>query len=249
MGIVISAHFNIPYLLLRNAAVTNKYHKKHLLRSSMYHAFLFDLNGTMINDMHYHITAWHKILNEFGANITLEQMKQECYGKNHELLERMLPGRFSEEEKKRMSLEKERQYQKEFKPFLELLPGLHEFLDQSYGAGIKMAIGSAAIMFNIDFVLDNLHIRHYFTELVSANDVMYSKPNPETYLTCAERLKIAPANCLVFEDSPKGAESALNAGMDCVVITTMHNKEDFSQYPNVIRFIKDFRELSPASIV
>ncbi|MFL5811894.1 MAG: NIF family HAD-type phosphatase, partial [Flavisolibacter sp.] len=76
-----------------------------------YKAFLFDLNGTMIDDMNYHIGAWHRILNDLGAGISLEKMKEECYGKNHELLERIFPGRFSFAEKDRMSYEKEKQYQ------------------------------------------------------------------------------------------------------------------------------------------
>jgi beta-phosphoglucomutase len=209
-------------------------------------AYLFDLNGTMIDDMTYHIRAWHRILNEMGANISMGSMKEECYGKNHELLERIFPNRFSEEEKNRMSLEKERQYQQEFKPHLELLPGLPDFLEQAHKAGIKMAIGSAAIMFNIDFVLDNLNIRHYFDTIISADDVAESKPNPETYLSCAAQLNISPEDCVVFEDAPKGVESALNAGMQSVVITIMHEKEDFLQYPNVIRYIKDYKELMPA---
>jgi beta-phosphoglucomutase family hydrolase len=207
-------------------------------------ALLFDLNGTMINDMTYHIRAWHRILNELGANISMERMKEECYGKNNELLERIFPGRFSDEEKNRMSFEKEKQYQLEFKPHLELLPGLPAFLEQAYRAGIKMAIGSAAIMFNIDFVLDNLNIRHYFEVLISADDVAKSKPDPETYLTCAAQLNVSPKDCLVFEDAPKGVESALNAGMKSMVITIMHQKEEFTQYPNVIGFIHDYRELS-----
>ncbi|HZX57537.1 MAG TPA: HAD family phosphatase, partial [Mucilaginibacter sp.] len=62
-------------------------------------AFLFDLNGTMIDDMDFHIKAWHGILNELGANISMARMKEECYGKNDELLERIFPGRFTEEEK------------------------------------------------------------------------------------------------------------------------------------------------------
>jgi beta-phosphoglucomutase len=205
-------------------------------------AFLFDLNGTMIDDMAFHIRAWHRILNELGANISLERMRDECYGKNHELLERMLPGRFSEEEKNRMSFEKEKQYQQEFKPHLKLLPGLPAFLEEAHQSGIKMAIGSAAIMFNIDFVLDNLKIRHYFDAIVSADDVVESKPNPETYIKCATQLNILPEDCVVFEDAPKGVESALNAGMQSVVITIMHEKEDFLQYPNVIRYIKDYKE-------
>ncbi len=210
-------------------------------------AFLFDLNGTMINDMSYHIRAWHRILNELGANISIERVKEECYGKNHELLERVFPGRFSEEEKNAMSLEKEKQYQSEFKPHLELLPGVLTFLEKAHQAGIKMAIGSAAIMFNIDFVLDNLGIRKYFVALISADDVRKSKSDPETFLKCAEQLNIEPLDCIVFEDAPKGVESALNAGMETVVITLMHEKEDFLQYPNVTRFIKDYIELVPAA--
>jgi len=210
-------------------------------------AFLFDLNGTMINDMSYHIRAWHRILNELGANISVERVKEECYGKNHELLERVFPSRFSEEEKNAMSLEKEKQYQSEFKPHLELLPGLSTFLEEADKAGIKMAIGSAAIMFNIDFVLDNLGIRKYFGALISADDVTKSKPDPETFLKCAKQLNVAPLDCIVFEDAPKGVESALNAGMETVVITLMHEKEDFSHYPNITRFIKDYRELFPAT--
>jgi beta-phosphoglucomutase family hydrolase len=205
-----------------------------------YKAFLFDLNGTMINDMHYHIRAWHRILNELGAPISMERTKEECYGKNQELLERIFPGRFSEKEKNSMSQEKEKQYQEEFRPHLQLISGLELFLKKSKEAGIRMAIGSAAILFNIDFVLDGLHIRHYFDAIVSADDVTYSKPDPETYLQCAHKLGIAPKDCLVFEDAAKGVESAANAGMDCVVITTLHSPDEFSHYHNIIQFIKDY---------
>ena len=211
---------------------------------SSYKAFLFDLNGTMINDMPYHIRAWHRILNELGAHISMEKMQEECYGKNHELLERILPGRFSVEEKDRMSLAKEKQYQNEFRSELQLIKGLNRFLRQTHDAGIKMAIGSAAIMFNIDFVLDGLHIRHYFDALVSADNVTESKPDPETWLTCAAELGVLPKDCLVFEDVPKGVEAALHAGMDCVVITTMHGREDFSDYSNVISIIDDYDKIS-----
>ncbi len=204
-----------------------------------YKAFLFDLNGTMIDDMDYHIKAWHRILNELGAAISLERTREECYGKNYELLERIFPGRFSNEEKYIMSIEKEKQYQREFRPNLKLIAGLDGFLKKSYEKGIKMAIGSAAIMFNIDFVLDGLNIRHYFDALVSADNVQHSKPDPETYLKCAELLNIAPGECLVFEDAPKGVESALRAGMDSVVLTTMHQPEEFTQ-PRVIAFAENY---------
>ncbi len=205
-----------------------------------YKAYIFDLNGTMIDDMTYHIDAWQGIVNRLGANLSREQVKKECYGKNEELLERIFPGRFAEEKKTALGMEKEKQYQLEFKPQLKLIKGLDAFLEQSYQSGIKLAIGSAAVMYNIDFVLDGLNIRKYFDAIVSADDVTHSKPDPETYLKCAEKLQIDAKGCLVFEDSPKGVETANNAGMDCIAITTMHTDDEFKSYSNVIKIIKDY---------
>ena len=205
-------------------------------------AFLFDLNGTMIDDMQYHIKAWHKILTELGANLSLQQMKHECYGKNDELLERIFPGRFSVEEKKTMSIEKETTYQKEYQPELALIKGLDEFLHSAHVNGVQMAIGSAAIMLNIDFVIDGLNIRPFFKSIVSADDVQYSKPHPQTYLKCSDQLKVSPQNCIVFEDALKGVAAAENAGMQTVVLTTMHAQEEFSQYNNILCFVKDYTD-------
>ena len=205
-------------------------------------AFIFDLNGTMIDDMDYHIKAWYNILNGLGAKLTMQQMKEECYGKNDEILERIFPGRFSTEEKQQMSIEKERAYQKEFKPYLKLINGLDKFLQHYHSKGVKMAIGSAAIMFNIDFVLDGLNIRSYFDALISADEVENSKPDPETFTKAAEALGFHPNECVVFEDNPKGVEAARNAGMKAVVITSMHQSNEFSKYDNVIAFKEDFAD-------
>jgi beta-phosphoglucomutase family hydrolase len=214
-------------------------------------AFLFDLNGTMIDDMQFHLKAWYHILNDdLGANVSWEETKSHMYGKNSELLIRIFGGnRFSPEEMDRLSVEKEKRYQQEFKPHLQLIPGLQQFLEKAHALNIPMAIGSAAIPFNIDFVLDNLNIRHYFRAIVSADDVTISKPHPETFLKAAKLLGVDAANCLVFEDAPKGVEAAQNAGMSSVVLTTMHEKEEFAVYNNIIRYTKDYTHLSPADLV
>ena len=203
-------------------------------------ALLFDLNGTMVDDMHYHIKAWHRISNELGAALSMEAVKAECYGKNAEVMERIFPGRFSLEEKNKISIEKEIQYRAEFKPFLRLIDGLDLFLEKAKAKGWKMAIGSAAIMSNVDFVLDGLQIRHYFDAVISADEVTNSKPDPETFLRCAAALGADPSRCIVWEDAPKGVESALNAGMKSVVLTTMHEAHEFSQYPNILLFTNNY---------
>ena len=209
-----------------------------------YKAFVFDLNGTMVNDMPYHIKAWHHQIIQLGGDLTLEQMKHQCYGKNDELLERVFPGKFSLAERIKIGNEKEAVYRIEFKPFLQLIDGLAEFLKLAHQENIKMAIGSAAIMDNINFVIQNMQIAHYFDAIISANDVEKSKPHPETFLKCASALGIDPAHCLVFEDTPKGVECALNAGMQAVVILGEHEASEFEQYENVIHFVKNYKELT-----
>lgn len=206
--------------------------------------FLFDLNGTMVNDMPYHITAWHKEIIKLGGNLSLSEMKHQCYGKNDELLERVFPGRFTMEEKIKLGNDKEALYRIEFKPHLKLIDGLEAFLANAAKHHIKMGIGSAAITDNINFVIDNMNIRHYFDAIVSANDVVKSKPDAETFLKCAHQLGLAPAECIVFEDTPKGVECALNAGMKSVVILGEHEKEEFLKFDNVIHFAKDYSNLT-----
>jgi beta-phosphoglucomutase-like phosphatase (HAD superfamily) len=105
-----------------------------------------------------------------------------------------------------------------------------------------MAIGSAAIPFNIDFILDNLDIRKYFNAIVSAEDVAVSKPDPETFLKAAELISTEPSGCLVFEDAPKGVEAAARAGMKSVVLTTMHTRNDFPFSDDILAFIKDYSD-------
>ena len=210
-------------------------------------AFIFDLNGTMIDDMQYHARAWYDILNhDLKAGLTQDEVNVQMYGKNNELLKRIFgKNHFDETRMKELSLEKERRYQQAYLPNLKLINGLQIFLERSEQAGIPMAIGSAAITFNIDFILDNLHIRHFFKAIVSADDVTTSKPDPETFIKCAKLLNVSPGNCIVFEDAPKGVEAAQNAGMDCVVLTTMHKKEDFMKYDNVVGLSKIIVQLIP----
>lgn len=210
-------------------------------------AFLFDLNGTLIDDMNFHNEAWYDILtNDLGASLSKEQVKKEMYGKNSELLIRIFgPNAFSEAEMEYWSIEKEKRYQKTYKEHLTPIRGLEQFLALAYARKIPMAIGSAAIPFNINFVLDGLNLQHYFQAIVSANDVTISKPHPETFLKGAELLQVPAQDCLVFEDAPKGVEAALNAGMQAVVLTTMHTREEFGHFPNIVAFASHYEELLP----
>ena len=210
-------------------------------------AFIFDLNGTMIDDMQYHSAAWFSILNDdLKAGLTREEVNLQMYGKNEELLDRIFgKGHFTKEENGRDLLPKRTGLPDRFPPLSASdrrppgPPGKGQ--PPPYPPGHRLG---RRIPFNIDFVLDNLHIRPYFQAIVSADDVTISKPDPETFVKAARILGVPPETCIVFEDAPKGVEAALRAGMSSIVLTTMHEKEDFLRYPNVLRYIADYTDPS-----
>jgi beta-phosphoglucomutase len=201
---------------------------KKFIKENNIKALLFDLNGTMVDDVGYHIVAWHKLINEMGRPMTIEETKPEIYGRNEELIERIFPGQYTEAERVQMGIEKEARYREEFRPHLKLIDGLEDFLIEMKAEGIQFAIGSAAIVVNIDYVIDNCGIRHFFPVIVSGEDVSNSKPDPEVFIKCADQLGIDYEYCLVFEDVPKGVEAAVRAGMKAVAVTSTHTIEEFT---------------------
>lgn len=207
-------------------------------------AFLFDMNGTMINDMQYHEEAWHDILNnEIGHSITIQETKKHMYGKNEELFVRLFgTDKFTDEEVADWSMKKEIKYQERFRPHLKLINGLEAFLRKAKAQSIAMAIGTAANNFNVNYVLDNIDVKDFFASVIAAEDVATSKPNPEVFIRCADELGIPYADCVVFEDSPKGVEAAQNAGMKAVVLKTYHEEHEFAHLDNVLMFVDDYED-------
>lgn len=206
--------------------------------------FLFDLNGTMIDDMSYHEKAWERVLNEeLNAGLSAHEVKMQMYGKASEMFDRVFgPGRFTEEELDRIVAIKEMRYQEEFRPYLRLIRGLDGFLEQAYSNGVRMAVCSAAPACNVDYALDGLKVRKYFPVALHAGDVQRSKPHPEVFEKAARLFDADPRDCLVFEDNPKGVEAALRAGMKAVVVTTMHEPGEFAELPNILRFVSDYTD-------
>lgn len=204
-------------------------------------ALLFDFNGTLVNDTDCHLQAWLQVLQQHGATLSLTDMRQQWYGKNEEIVERILPNRFSSGEKLAISLQKEKVYLSTFNKQVVPVQGLTDFLDAAADLHIPMAVGSAATPTTLNTLLKHLNIAHYFTATVSANEVTNSKPHPETYCLCAKKLQMSPKQCIVFEDAPKGAEAAAAADMPCIALTTTHPPEAFTRLHNILHYIPDYQ--------
>jgi len=204
-------------------------------------AFIFDMNGTMINDMHYHEQAWFNVLvNQLKAPLTVEQVRHQIYGTAAEMFERVFgAGTFSAKDIEAITLRKESKYREEFLPHLKLITGLDDFLFQAKAKRIPLAIGTAAPLLNINFVLDNLNLRNFFPVVIGPDDVKKSKPDPEVFLKAASQLGVAPEHCIVFEDAPKGIEAAARAGMKVIAVTSYHTAEELEN-KNVLLTIEDY---------
>ncbi len=136
---------------------------------------------------------------------------------------------------------KEEKYRAEFLPHLELIKGLDVFLEKLRSNKVPLAIGTAAPVLNVDFVLDNLKLRHYFQAVIGPDDVVASKPDPEVFLKASACLGISPEHCVVFEDSPKGIEAAARAGMKAVGVTSYHTSEELKN-KSLLFTIEDYMD-------
>lgn len=194
--------------------------------------------------MKYHLQAWEETVSKHGSDLKGEQLSKQVYGKNTEILERILgKHRFSEDELKNIAAEKDELYRKLYLPHLKLLPGLMEFLEHAKTQGIVLAIATGGTIENVHFVVDQLNIRFFFSTIVCGADVKYSKPDPETFLKAAKQLDVLPSDCIVFEDVPMGVEAAKRAGMKAVIVLTSHKIEDFTSFRNVLKTISDYTTL------
>jgi HAD superfamily hydrolase (TIGR01509 family) len=215
----------------------------------MNQGFIFDMDGTMVDNMMTHHRAWQLKLKEIGLDLSLHEVHQTVHGKNEEIIERLFGDRFTPEQRREISADKEARYREVFKSQLALVDGLHDFLNDCLTKNIPLSIGTAAPPENVNFVLDNLPIRPFFKKIITAGDVTWGKPNPEVFERAALGMGIPLSNCLVFEDSPTGVKTAQNAGCKAVVILTTHTKEEFAAFPNVVKFIKDFTEISVEEVL
>jgi beta-phosphoglucomutase len=212
----------------------------------MINGFIFDMDGTLVDNMMIHHKAWQIKLKELGLDYTLEEVRQTIHGKNEEILARLFGEKYTPAQRRQFAEEKEAAYREVSKQDLYAISGLDNFLNQALLQKIPMGIGTAAPPENVTHGLGVMQIEKYFQSVVDAAQVTKGKPDPEVFLRVAHRINVTIERCLVFEDSPVGVATALNAGCNAVVITTTHTKEEFAHFPNVKKFIRDYSEISVA---
>ncbi|MFM2266647.1 MAG: hypothetical protein RL757_87 [Bacteroidota bacterium] len=211
-------------------------------------AFIFDMDGTLVDNMAYHNLAWQSVLHDFGIEASMEDVHNKAFGIGDEAYERFFGHRADPETVAAFIDAKEARYRQLYGEKRALIAGVQRFLERSQAAGIPMAIGTGSQVPNMEFIVDGLNIRPFFGAIVTAEQVKKGKPNPETFLIAAEKLGVAPENCIVFEDVPSGAQAAHNAGMKSVLLTTLFDRKLLSQQPSVLKIITNYQRLNPLNL-
>jgi beta-phosphoglucomutase len=183
---------------------------------------IFDLDGVIVatDDLHYQ--AWQRLADEEGVpfdRTVNERLRGVSRMESLAILLEASARAYSEAEKSEMAARKNSYYRALLDSALsadDLLPGVLAFLEACRAAGLKLAIGSSSR--NSPTILKRIGLDDYFDATADGNDITLSKPAPEVFLVAAERLGLAPADCLVVEDAEAGVTAALAAGMPCVAV-------------------------------
>lgn len=184
-------------------------------------AVLFDLDGTLVDNMGAHIDAWIEMGKKLGTELTRERILSEFSGrKNEEILPKVAGRPLDKAELDRLAEEKEARYRELYAPELRLLAGADALLQQLAQHGVAVAIASAAPRKNRDFVLNGLGLASRMGAIVGAEEVTRGKPAPDLFLEAARRLGCEPSATLVFEDAVLGVQAGRAAGMTVCGVTT-----------------------------
>jgi beta-phosphoglucomutase len=184
-------------------------------------AFIFDLDGVIVDTAKYHYLAWQKIANQLGIEFTPEhneELKGVSRVRSLELILQLGKIEASQEDKDKWLTQKNEDYLSYLVDMddSELLAGVLPVLRYLKERKQLIALGSASK--NARPILEKTGIIHYFDAIVDGNDVSNAKPDPEVFLRAAELLKTAPENAIVFEDSVAGIQAANIANMTSVGI-------------------------------
>jgi HAD superfamily hydrolase (TIGR01509 family) len=193
-------------------------------------AALFDLNGTVVNDMWLHGQLWHELVRGLGHDVPAKRFNREWAGWTAAEVMAAVVGHSVPAETVREIVEvKESRYRELYRPQVKEVPGAVAFLRRLRAAGVKVALATSANAPNRALVLDGLGITGDFDRVVGAEGVARGKPAPDIFLAAAAALGVAPERCLVFEDAVNGIVAARAAGMRSVGIATSFTQDELRQ--------------------
>lgn len=182
-----------------------------------YTAFIFDLDGVIVDTAKYHFAAWKELAARLGFEFTESDNERLKGVSRMDSLEILLSiGRIkhlTHTEKIQLATSKNQRYLEYVLSMGsdEILPGVEVFLHTAREEGFRIALGSASK--NAPLILNRLGLTSLFDAIIDGNHIDAAKPDPQVFLKGAEALGVLARDCIVFEDAEAGIEAAHRAGM------------------------------------
>jgi beta-phosphoglucomutase len=216
--------------------------------SALTWAALFDMDGVLVDNTDFHVNAWLQFAQQHNRPLTKEQYVENINGRvSADAMAYVFQRPIPPGELIVLTEEKEAIYRELYRPHLQPAPGLLDFLGALKAKGVKLAVGTSAPESNVLFTLDGLPLRPYFDAIVDSSMIHKGKPDPEIYLTAAQRLAIEPARCIVFEDAFAGIEAGLRAGMKVIALATTHTHDELVGTGAAL-IVADFTQLTVEAV-
>ncbi len=209
-------------------------------KNKMKYAAIFDMDGVIVDNHHYHFLAWEAFCRKYDLPFDHQAFLTHFGGTNQEVMTVLFGRELEAGELEEYSSEKEKLYRELYQPYIQEVNGLRGFLEVLLKSSVPLAVATSGPYENVKFVLRELKLEKYFKKLIYDTHVKQCKPHPEVFLKAAEMLKIPPRQCIVFEDSLRGIEAGNRAGMKVVGIATTNKPEELK---DTILTVNDFTEL------
>lgn len=211
---------------------------------------IFDFNGTLYWDSQLHYDAWRefsKIIR--GVEFTDEEMRDKMFGHtNEDIIEYAIGKKPSKEMVEKYGKEKESVYRKRClldKENFKLAPGAIEFLDYLKSENIPMTIATMSEWDNVEFYIKEFNLGKWFDldKIVYSDGTIPGKPAPDIFMIAAEKIGLAPKDCIVVEDAIAGIKSAQGAGIGKIIaIASLEPIEFYESIEGIDGIIKNFHE-------
>ena len=207
---------------------------------------LFDLDGVIVDTLHYHYLAWQHMFGRRGGNVSERTVLLHEGRNSREILPILMEesGVSIPEEEWQEFIEEKRAY---FRSIVRVgyYEGAFEVIRRLKAEGFKVALVTACALKNMQHSLDREQQAH-FDFIITGDEVPRAKPFPDPYLTAAKHLELEPAECAVVENAPLGIEAAKNAGMYCIALQTTLGEEFLTGADCIIRSIADVPAAIPS---
>ncbi len=210
-------------------------------------AFIFDFDGVIADSEPLHLDAFRRTLAAEGITLTTEEYYARYLGyDDHDAIVEALrqAGREPAPERVRtLMARKAEAFLELVRSAVRIFPGVPEFVHAA-AARAPLAIASGALRHEIELILTAAGLRDAFAGIVSAEDVQAGKPSPEGFLRARDLLAsgiadLAPAECLVVEDSLAGIEGARRAGMRCLAVANSYRVDELGAADLVVASLAD----------